>query len=50
MKHGNQSDLNFFNMKKNGQVEEVTINGSDEFEEGDVYPRNSNVIITYHCK
>ena len=44
------NDLNIFNMKKNGQVEEVTINGSDEFEEEDVYPRNSNVIITYHCK
>lgn len=39
-----------FNQKKNGQVESVTINGSDEFEEGDVFPKVSNVLITYHSK
>lgn len=44
------SDLTVFNQKKNGQVEEVTINGNDDFEEGDIYPKNSNVLITYHSK
>lgn len=44
------NDLTIFNQKKNGQVESVTINGTDEFEEGDVYPQNSNVLITYHSK
>lgn len=44
------NDLNVFNMKKNGQVEAVTINGNDELEEGDIYPKNSNVLITYHSK
>lgn len=44
------NDLNMFNQKKNGQVESVTINGNDEFEEGDVFPKDSNVLITYHSK
>lgn len=44
------NDLNMFNMKKNGQVESVNINGMDEYEEGDVFPRNSNVLIMYHSK
>lgn len=44
------NDLNMFNQKKNGQVDSVTINGNDEFEEGDVFPKNSNVLITYHSK
>lgn len=44
------NDLSMFNQKKNGQVEEVTINGSDEFEEGDIFPKNSNVLITYHSR
>ena len=44
------NDLNVFNMKKNGQVESVTINGMDEFEENDVFPKNSNVLIMYHSK
>lgn len=35
---------------KNGKVEAVTINGSDEFEEGDIFPKNSNVLITYHSR
>ena len=43
-------DLNVFNMKKNGQVEMVTINGNEDFEEGDVFPKASNVLITYHSK
>ena len=44
------NDLTMFNQRKNGQVESVTINGSDEFEEGDIFPKNSNVLITYHSK
>lgn len=44
------NDLSVFNQKKNGQVEEVTINGNDEFEEGDIFPKNSNVLITYHSR
>jgi len=44
------NDLNIFNQGKNGQVESVTINGNDEFEEGDIFPMNSNVLITYHSR
>jgi len=43
-------DLSLLNQMLNGQVESVTINGTDGFEEGDVFPKDSNVIITYHCK
>ena len=43
-------DLTMFNQRKNGQVETITINGRDEFEEGDIFPKNSNVLITYHSK
>ena len=41
-------DLNIFTSKKNGQVEEITINGDSDFEEGDVFTKLSNVTITYH--
>ena len=44
------NDLTAFHQKKDGQVEKITINGNDEFEEGDIYPKNSNVLITYHSK
>lgn len=43
-------DLTMFNQRKNGQVESITINGRDEFEPGDIFPKNSNVLITYHSK
>ena len=43
-------DLGFFNQSKNGQVETITINGNEEFEEGDVFPKNVNILITYHSK
>lgn len=43
-------DLSIFNRRKSGQVEEVTINGSSRFEEGDVYPKNASIIITYHSR
>lgn len=42
-------DLTRLNQKKNGQVEMVTINGNDEFDEEDVYPKTANILITYHC-
>ncbi len=44
------NDLSIFNQKKNGQVEEVTINGNDEFEEGDIFPKNSIFLIIYHSR
>lgn len=44
------NDLGMFNQRKNGQVETITINGNEEFEEGDVFPKNANILITYHSK
>jgi len=44
------NDLNMFSARKNGRVEMITINGDDDFEDGDVYPRNAHVVITYHSK
>lgn len=41
-------DLSFFAAKKNGQVESVSINGNEDFDEGDIFQRNANIIITYH--
>jgi DNA-directed RNA polymerase subunit RPC12/RpoP len=43
-------DLGMFNQRKNGQVETITINGSEEFDEGDVFPKSANILITYHSK
>ncbi len=43
-------DMGILSLNKNGQVEAVTINGSTGFEEGDVYPKNSNIMITYHSR
>lgn len=41
-------DLNIFTAKKNGQVENVSINGDDDFDEGDIFQKKDSVIITYH--
>ena len=41
-------DLNLFTRGKNGKVEAVSIDGSTDFAEGDVFPRTAKVIITYH--
>ena len=41
-------DLNIFTSKKNGQVEDITIDGDSDFDEGDVFSKLSNVTITYH--
>lgn len=43
-------DLTVFNQRKNGKVESVSLNGITDFEEGDVYPKNTNVLITYHSR
>lgn len=43
-------NVGFFNMYKNGLVDSVTINGSGAFEEGDVFPKNSVVLVHYHGK
>ncbi len=43
-------DLGMFNQRKNGQVETITINGNEEFEEGDVFPKTANILITYHSR
>lgn len=41
------NDLNLLSKKKNGQVDEITINGND-FDEDDIFAKNSYVVITYH--
>ncbi len=43
-------DLNFFKQNKNGQVETVSINGKNDFEKDDVFPKDSNVVIMYHSR
>lgn len=42
------NDLNIFSAKKNGQVESVSINGDDDFDEGDIFQKEASVVITYH--
>lgn len=42
------NDLNFFTKKNNGKVENISVNGSEEFEEGDTFVKDSPVIISYH--
>lgn len=42
-------DLNLLNaMSKGGKVEDVSIDGDSDFEEGDVFAKSANIIITYH--
>lgn len=41
-------DLNVFTIMNSGKVECVSINGEDDFDEGDVFPKTSNVLIAYH--
>jgi len=43
-------DLNLITRKKNGKVDTVTINGNDDFQTGDIFPKDSNVLITYHSR
>lgn len=44
------NDLNMFNMRKNGQVESVSIDCNSDFEEGDIFPKSARVMIIYHSK
>lgn len=41
-------DLTFAKAKKHGKVKSVSINGRNDFDEGDIVSSNSVVIITYH--
>ena len=41
-------DLGKFGQRKNGWVEQITINGSDEFEVGDIIKKDACILITYH--
>ncbi len=41
-------DLSMFNQRKDGQVDIVTINGIEDYDDGDVFPKSANVLITYH--
>ena len=43
-------DLTMFGKSKEGKVELITINGNEEFESGEVYPKDANILITYHSK
>ena len=42
------NDLNFLSKGNNGKVEDVTINGDSDFDEGDVFSKSSIITITYH--
>jgi len=33
---------------KDGAVEKVSINGDTQFDEGDIFPKDASVIVTYH--
>lgn len=44
-----QKDLNFFS-NKDGNVISVSINGDNDFSEGEWFPKDSIVKITYHSK
>lgn len=44
------NDLSIISLKKSGQVANVTINGRDDFEEGDIFLKNSNVVVMFHSK
>lgn len=44
------NDLNMLNMRKNGQVQSVTINGQEILSTEQVYPKNSEVLIMYHSR
>lgn len=42
------NDLNVFTAKKNGQVDDVTIDGSNELKEGDTFQKSAKVTVIYH--
>lgn len=41
-------DLKLLEFKKNGLVKEITINGEDDFDEGDIFKKTDPVVIMYH--
>lgn len=41
-------DLKLLEYKKNGLVKEITINGEDDFDKGDVFKKTDPVVIMYH--
>lgn len=43
-----QNDLVIGLITKEGSVEKVSINGDSDFDEGDVFPEDAKVVITYH--
>ena len=43
-------DLKLFSNGMNGLVDSISINGRSDFKEGDVFPADSEVMITYHSK
>ena len=44
------NDLNIYNHKKDEQVASITINGNEEFDVDDVFPKDANIILTYHSR
>ncbi len=44
------NDLSIFARNKNGLVDSVSINGNTDFEEGDIFSKDANVLITYHSR
>lgn len=45
-----QKDLGFFDRKKDGNVISVSINGDSSFTEGDWFPEDAKIKITYHAR
>ena len=43
-------DLSFFTKNKNGLVDSVSINGEENFKAGEIFPKHSVIIISYHSK
>lgn len=43
-------DLKLFSNGMNGLVDSISINGRSDFKEGDVFPADSEVMITYHSR
>lgn len=43
-----QKDLITGFITKDGSVEKVSINGDSDFDEGDIFPKEAKVVITYH--
>lgn len=41
-------DLKLFELKKDGLVKEITINGEDDFDEGDIFKKTEPVVIMFH--